>query len=779
MIKPEAMKTGLPSELKSLVHEVSNLWGEVIFEEAGRGLFQKVEDLREFLKVFRKKTSFRQSFQLCRRLQTRMHKLSPQELIQVTHSFSVLLELTNICENSVRSLKLRQRQKAIQPPVKCNEIYLVLTAHPTESRAAEMVETLNSIQRVISLALFEGNLNLSEKLKPLLRRLWHLRMAKQKKPEVRDEANYLYSILFQPETLAQLLGPAGEQLFLRTWVGGDKDGHPGVDEKVMLESLQGSRTQIMQVLQNLISNLQNELLTFQKLSPNDLANISQRALRQLRPVQTHLRSLQRLQANDALRVEKWKISFAFFLRALNPSLQKSLIHLQPIQRLIQMFPSFVIPLELREDSQVFRDFQNLKSRPAIFRMLQTLQKISGGRDPRGYARGLIISMCQSLEDLQAAEFFLKKAFGPKPSFPIIPLFEKSRDLKNGHLIAEAWIRQKKLKKFEVMLGYSDSSKEGGVLPSRIAIRNAIFEFEKLSRRISGLQLTYFHGTGGSVDRGGGSIENQTAHWPPVAFERYKVTLQGEMIQRTFSTPDIFHQYLSKIRLLCSQRKKHRILQTSPALLSFSEEISHFYRESVSDPLFLKMVEKASAYRFLEELRIGSRPAKRKKLEGLSSLRAIPWILAWTQTRILLPTWWGFGTAYSHMNPSARKELRRLARGQDPLFTSYLQQLGFTLAKIELAIWFLYLEQSSLSALEKEQFYQRFQNELKLTHKAFEDLTGKKDVLWFKPWLQESIRLRSPLIHPLNIAQLKAWKNGDFGLLREASVGIACGMLTTG
>lgn len=769
----------LPSELKSLVHEVTHLWGEIIREEGGSSLFRKVESIREFLKSFRKKNSMTETVKLLTKLRQKMSLLSNQEWAQVTHSFSVLLELTNICENSVRSQKIRQKAKDQRKLNPAQEIYLVLTAHPTESRAPEVVETLNEIQKIVSKGLYEHNTDFSVDLKPLLRRLWHLRMAKQEKPEVKDEANYLFSILFKEESISKLLSSTGNQLFLRTWVGGDKDGHPGVDEKVMTESLQGSRTQILKVLRQLLTDLDKELAGFIQLSQEDLAIPATKALSTLSKVQKRISSLEELKDSDASRVIRFKDTLEHFIDNLNPALANCLISLSKIQSLLRMFPFLVIPLELREDSQVFRDLKALKQKPAIFRMLVKLKNISKGHDPRGYARGLIISMCEDLNDLIAAEIFMKKAFGAQSTFPIIPLFEKSEDLKNGPAIASAWIRLKKLKKFEVMLGYSDSSKESGVLPSRIAIRSALERFEKLSHEISGLQLTYFHGSGGSVDRGGGAIENQTAHWPQAAFDRYKVTLQGEMIQRIFSTPEIFEQYLSKVRSIGSLRKSGRPLRTSPVLHSFVEEISDFYRQSVADPAFLEVVEKASAYRFLEELRIGSRPSKRRKLEGISSLRAIPWILAWTQTRTLLPTWWGFGTAYQRMNSKAQKELKQLARGKDPLFTSYMQQLGFTLSKVEPAIWYLYLEQSSLSKEHKQEFFNLFQKELVSTRRAFRELTGKKETLWFKPWLQESIRLRAPLIHPLNLAQLKAWKENRSGLLREASVGIACGMLTTG
>jgi phosphoenolpyruvate carboxylase len=767
----------LPPELRSLVREVSELWGEVIREEAGPRLFRKIESVREFLKRFRQENPLKKEIQLLGVLRKKLRPLSARDLASVTHSFSVLLELINLCENSVRSRKIRDAQQSASPISENHEIYLVLTAHPTESRAPEMVTALQEIQKILSTAVFEERLELSMKLKPLLRRVWYLRMSRRENPEVLDEAEYIYSIVFKPEVLDVLLQKENEKVYLRTWVGGDKDGHPGVDESVMRQSLQASRYYVLHSLKNILGKIEAELAAFAHVSELELRKEAMKSLQSFERLRPNLKSLEILRDGDARRVQHLKKSLLKFRSSLSPTLKRALTSSQQVDSLLGVFPFLVVPLELRESSDVFR--AGTKGNPAIFRMLKSLKKLALGSDPRGYARGLIISMSESLEDLKAADSFAQMALGRNHTLPVIPLFEKSKDLKNGPAIAEAWIRLKKLRKFEVMLGYSDSSKEGGVLPSRLAIREALTQLEDLRKKIPGLQLTYFHGSGGSVARGGGSLESQTAHWPKSAFDRYKVTLQGEMIQRTFSTPEILGQYLSKVRRIGKTKSVSPTLQTAPSFSRLAFEISDFYRKSLVDPEFLLMVEEATAYRFLEELHFGSRPSKRKKLEGIDSLRAIPWILAWTQTRNLLPTWWGFGMAYSRMSPAEKKDLRRLARGKDPLLESYLQQLGFTLAKIEAGIWSMYLEQSKLSPEQKKRFIHEFLDEFKRTAQAFRALSGKRDFLWSKPWLKESIRLRAPMIHPLNVAQLTAWKTQNQTLLREASVGIACGMLTTG
>lgn len=766
----------LPKELTVLVHEITDLWGQIVHEEGGEKLFKNVEALRKSLKSFRNKNMLSKEIMLLKKVQKTLSKMSPSELEDLTHSFSVLLELINLCENAVRSQKIKDKKRVSLPESSSKfETYLVLTAHPTESRAPEIVHNLQNIQIALSKGLGDKFLGLKEEIKPLLRNLWYLRMAREEKPQVKDEAEYIFSVIFRPEVLNVLLQK--KNVFLRTWVGGDKDGHPGVNSEVMLQSLSLSREKILLQIDQYCADTRESLVSFYSLSRKDSKSEIQKSLDALASCQNYLSDLTDVVAGDAKHVADFIQCLERFEKTLSASLKKRLTSFQKMKSLCTLFPSLVIPLELRESSEVFADKANYKS-SAIFGMLKTLKEISQSNDPRGYARGLIISMAEKLDDLKNAHYFLTEALGESHQLPLIPLFERAEDLIEGPRISRQWIKLRKLKKFEVMLGYSDSSKEAGVLPSRLEIGHALSEFEQLVQENPGLRITYFHGSGGSVARGGGSLEEQTAHWPSSAFERYKVTLQGEMIQRTFSTSEIFEQYLNKVQNL-GHKKNRKTAKTSPALKEFAAKISDFYRTSISDPKFLNMVEEASAYRFLEELRFGSRPSKRKKLEGISSLRAIPWILAWTQTRSLLPTWWGFGTAYSQMTSAQKNELATLGRGKDLLFTSFMHQLGFTLAKIEPAVWFMYLDQSKLSTQDKKMFFKNFLKELELTTQAFKKISGHKEPIWSKPWLQESITLRAPMIHPLNMAQLIAWKSGNASLLREASVGIACGMLTTG
>jgi len=176
--------------------------------------------------------------------------------------------------------------------------------------------------------------------------------------------------------------------------------------------------------------------------------------------------------------------------------------------------------------------------------------------------------------------------------------------------------------------------------------------------------------------------------------------------------------------------------------------------------------------------MGFRQSKRRGPVNIKNLRAIPWVLCWTQTRTLFPSWWGVGSYWQTLGPEEKKNLKRAFR-ESALFSTYIKQLGFTLQKIEMNIFQLYLEETHLSELEKKRFAKDFLNELRACKTFFKELTKESNYLWYRRWLKTSIELRSPLIDPLNILQLIALKEKDLFLLRETVTGVASGMLTTG
>lgn len=774
-------KERLPEELRSLVRESVAVLGEVIRRELGESCYERIESIRKKMAGLRGRSA-QQAYTVLSEVQADLRALSFEERCGIAHSFTLMLELMNACENAYRSHRVRQRPNGERLRSKGPEALIyVLTAHPTESRSPRNIEIFHQIQRHL-LEVLEKRRDQTQ-LKHLLELAWHAPVSRKRRPTVEDEAEHIYSIGLREESLGALLsmwkqvGP----VYLRSWVGGDKDGHPGVDELTFQRSLQLSRRQLYRQAQRLLSDVRKTLALIEE--PVLLETIAE--------VFASLRRLRILGRKDGSRVRGFRRKLGLFgerylviVGANHPSLEE-------LRLLLRMFPALVIPLELRESSElVLAALRDRKvSAAAISRMLRALAGIAEGGDPRWYARGLIISMASSIDQIRAGAELVKRELR-ELRIPVIPLFEQREHLQDAHRVVLQMTEDREIRAavdrhwggfLEIMVGYSDSAKEVGVLASRVELEQALYRVDRVCRKKK-VKPLFFHGSGGSVDRGGGSIEEQTAWWPKSALNVYKVTVQGEMVERAFASAEIIESALKKT---ASQARKslgmpeNRIKseENQRVLLAFSDRVRRHYQRMVRDPLFLQVVQQATPYRYLNELRLGSRPSARTKSLTIGSLRAIPWVLCWTQTRVLFPTWWGIGSSWREASEDERKALKSMF-GSDPLFSSFVKLLAFSLAKIELPIWRIYLESSGLEQRIRDGVYLEFQKEYDGCLAFVRALSGEPDLLWYRPWLGESIRLRSPMIHPLNLLQIISF-SGETGLLRETVAGIASGMLTTG
>jgi phosphoenolpyruvate carboxylase len=775
----------LTPELRHMVSASGALLGAIIRRERGEKEYQIIESTRREMASLRGLSTDQAYRRLVQRFEI-LSRLDREQKRAVGHAFSLLLELMNACENAWRTHRLRKKHRDADHFKSVPDgIVSVLTAHPTEARSPENVSLFHRIQELILEAFEKGEHGwdqIQSRLEHELELAWRVPIARNRKPTIEDEAIYLYSILLKPEILRAILA-ANDRVpfYFRSWVGGDKDGHPGVTEKATQQSLNASRLRLHRFTQNLLKEIEQSLL----LLPH--SSSSESLIQQYRTVVRDFARLKTIEAGDGGRIQKLRTA----LRQFASSYQDIVHVMHPsfgmLRKLFHVFPALVIPLELRESSDVLIEAQKERGL-AIERMLKKVQQVSRGGNPRWYARGMVISMTRDMADIRAACDLVTRVFGDL-ELPVIPLFEQASALEHSQEIVSAMIADRQIRKaiptywngyLEVMLGYSDSAKEMGVLPSRLAISRTIRALDRLCRN-KGVSPLFFHGAGGSVDRGGGSIEEQTAGWPKSALSLYKVTVQGEMVERAFSTSEITHRQMEAVVGQWENRtgaKSKTQPGSSRTLQRFSDRVSHYYRKQVSSPEFLEIVQRATPYSDLQKLRIGSRPTKRAATLSLSSLRAIPWVLCWTQTRTLFPTWWGVGSAWSELSSSDKNELKRVFK-EDALFRSYVKLLGFTLAKIELPVWRLYLEQSDLPQQQVEFAYQSFVSELELVKDFFHQVSGEKDYLWYREWLGESIRLRSPMIHPLNLLQIANRGSRDVLLTRETVTGIASGMLTTG
>jgi phosphoenolpyruvate carboxylase len=766
------MESKLPPSLRHLVSWSVSILGKAIISEYGEEIYFKIDKVRLQMKKMRRLGSknWKKSLSILLQEYDFLDKLPPKGQMAMAHSFSAMLELINRCESAYRDFRLSNKLVSVGKK-RPESIVFVLTAHPTEARSPECLAVYKMIQETLQNALKKGQQEMESELFHLLKLVLRISMARETKPTVLNEATNIFENVLNEDILSLLIEFQENHLsvMFRSWVGGDKDGHPGVDEKTMLQTLSLSRTYLL----NFIGKRVNEIESEAKILKNT------KILKIVHEIKETSKGIKKIYKNDGIKVLKFIDQFKI--------LENLGIDSNPLKKiftLIKLFPALVLPLEIREDSGVIALAKKNPKKFAIGRMLITLKEISKGIKPKRYIRGFILSMVKSEKDLENGIILVKKTMG-KLDLPVVPLFETKDALKGSQIILEKiFSKYKKLAeiyqenwhgRYEVMLGYSDSAKEIGVFPSRFLISQTMSKIDRVIQK-QNLIPVFFHGSGGSVERGGGSIKEQTSWWPKSSLNIFKATVQGEMVARSFASPNILKGQIYKIAQQINVPRKSQ--NPDPILKIFSEGIENQYQKIINDPSFLEVVEKASPYLYLKELKMGSRPTSRNPVLRVGGLRAIPWILCWTQTRALFPAWWGIGITWESMDKKQKNKLIEISKTSE-LFSSFIKVLGFTLAKVDLSIWRLYLEKSGLPEDKIEKIFKEFYEEFNKTLKFFHQISGKKDLLWHRPWLGASIKYRSSMIHPLNVLQLLALKNNNSTLLRETVTGVACGMLTTG
>lgn len=782
------MSQSLPKELTRLVDWAVSTLGQVILAELGTEKFNRIEKIRQQVKSRRGQT-----LPGLLKLKGEFSLLSQAERYEIAHAFALMLELINSCEAAYRTSRLRSEKGTARNTSsdKYGRVIHVLTAHPTESRSSDIIHYFRKIQCLLIKHLENSEPEDNKDLYYLLKLTWHIPMSKSRKPSVMDEAEYIYSIVLQDDIIDIYLRQRhkGQPFYIRTWVGGDKDGHPGVNEKTMLGSLQMSRKILHTWLQKTLKNFLNDLEPLCR-APGPNRKMLQELQHNTNQLQHLLKEVKVLKKGDSRALHSIKNTFGYLSKCYREIFSMDSADLQAIQILFKVFPALVVPLELREDSGLVREaIKGPDKKIAISRMLRCLVEICPEYDPRFYVRGLILSQTEDCADILAGMKLVKRFLGAN-SLPVVPLFESAGSLSSAvDIVSEFLSVQSRLKivqknwsgKFEVMLGYSDSAKESGSFPSRFLIQSAVTGLEK--RILSfGLKPIFFHGSGGSVERGGGSVQEQTAWWPESALGTVKVTVQGEMIYRNYTAPEILERQLDRFASARGNSEKkisHAEQQRLDGdLRRLSDFVKQSYQNILHEPQFLDLIEKSTPYSYLKDLKLGSRPAKRQGPVQLKGLRAIPWVLCWTQTRALFPVWWGMGSFWQSLSSAEKKRYRQIFR-QSSLFSSYIKVLGFTLSKVDLEVFAFYLHSSSLPKDLVSSTLKRFHSELELSQKAVRQISGQESLLWFRPWLETSIALRSPLIHPLNVLQVLALQEHDVPLIRETVTGVASGMMTTG
>lgn len=405
----------------------------------------------------------------------------------------------------------------------------------------------------------------------------------------------------------------------------------------------------------------------------------------------------------------------------------------------------------------------------------------------------VISMARAPSDVLAVELLLREA-GVNPPMRVVPLFETLDDLERaGDAVASLldipWFRARTGDALEVMVGYSDSAKDAGLLSASWALRKGQEAMSKACRD-RGVELTLFHGRGGSVGRGGGPSHQAILALPAHTVSgRMRTTVQGEMAQAKLGIGGIALRTLELTLTAVAEATVRGDEDVPPAFESMMDQLSErartAYRALVRDePDFVAYFRSATPEQELATLNIGSRPARRRKGGGVESLRAIPWIFAWTQTRLLVPSWLGVGAALRQaLDGPERATLVAMARDW-PYFHTLLSLVEMVLAKVEPVIHRQY--EARLVAPELWHVGHKLIDAYEQTKAALLELRATEDLLDHHPVLRRSIDVRNPYVDPLNLLQselLERVRTGEHPQLSDAlSItinGIAAGMQNTG
>jgi phosphoenolpyruvate carboxylase len=631
-----------------------------------------------------------------------------------------------------------------------------------------------------------------------------------------------------------------------SWIGGDRDGNPLVKPDCIHDALEMARGVILREYLNDVEALSDRLSSSRRQT-----GVSQELLARLKHYEraipgVHLAwgphnttegyrrflsyMFHKLQQSrdsvDAPAAYRSDEEFEDDLLLVQNSLQSNRgerlakTYVGSLVRKLRTFGFHLYTLDIRQHARVHAQVieelgPGLKSEPhstegrellETFRMIATLKRTHPACSIRNY----IISGAESENDVLAAVRLAKAGgvqvagSGDDPGLMPVPLFESIESLgAAGSVMRRLWSDpeyQPLLDSWgrwqEVMLGYSDSNKDGGMLTSTWELYKAHRELHHAARE-HGVKLRLFHGRGGTVGRGGGPTHAAILAQPPGCFSgRIRVTEQGEVLNWKYSDPALAEWNLELMMAASLEALTRPGEEQSPhsarweeAIEEMSQEAYRSYRRQIADhPDVLEYFEQATPVNELDAARIGSRPSRRAQGRNLEDLRAIPWVFGWMQSRHAVPAWFGVGYAleqFANNGPGHEQLLRQIARGF-PIFSDLLRNVELGMAKADLGIARVYSGLVKNAALGKRVF-SMLEEEFLRSRRMILRITGQRELLARNRVLARSIRLRNPYVDPMSLIQVELLRRKQRGEdsseleypLGATINGIAAGLHNTG
>lgn len=512
--------------------------------------------------------------------------------------------------------------------------------------------------------------------------------------------------------------------------------------------------------------------------------------------------------------------FGFHLAPLDMR-QHSKIHEQVVRELFERNTKRKDYLQLSEEERIdwllaeisqpclvltsFTDFSDLAQ--SELRILQCATEIHR-RFGRAAMTNYIISMTTGIINVLEVAFLLQQVGllqageNPQLHLNIIPLFETISDLRSCSAIMDQLFSLPYYRKLldsrgnvqEVMLGYSDSNKDGGFITSNWEIYKAEIELTKVFAKHK-VELRLFHGRGGTVGRGGGPSYQSILAQPPGSVNgQIRVTEQGEVISSKYAEPEIGRRNLETLVAATMEATllSHDSLGVNAgryyrAMEQLASASFAAYRDLVYEtPGFKQFFLESTPIREMAGLHIGSRPPSRKNSDSIEDLRAIPWVFSWSLSRMMLPGWYGFGHAVEAFVKHEEQNGHGLALLQEmyrewPFMQTLLSNMDMVLAKTDMGIASRYAELVEDVAL-REQIFRRIQEERARSEKWLFAVTGHTELLQDNPTLARSIRNRTPYIDPLNHLQvelLRRYRSGEDSEEVKRSIHLTINGVTAG
>lgn len=905
--------------LRHNIRQLGFALGEVLIEQEGKDLYDKVEKLRALTKELR---SDNHNY-VSRKIRSIVKTFTLKESYNIIKAFSIYFILVNAADEVNKIIRQKTKSKtgneeedfygqalkminglklpksSLNKALTDIEITPVFTAHPTE---AVRQTILRKILR-ISHMLLDKELNyhtkneledIKEKIKAEITILWQTNEIRFYKISVEDEI--INGLFFFKKVFYEILPGFYDDLrnafrndlnynssippLLKfgSWIGGDRDGHPYVTENVTKNAFKIYRKEIINLYLQELNKIYEELSTSVRIKKADkkLLKSIRNEEKQLKvsPSDTKLREESEVYRSKLYLIYKklentltgeglnYKNADEFLsdLKLITESLKnndgKLLAEnlLDPFIIKVKTFGFHFVKLDIRQNSDLLRKavaetlqnsdpsikYSRLSEKEKIKLLTEEIlnprpltnrfSKLSGETRKvinefglilwakqnisRNAAGEYIISNSSKMSDvlnalLLAKEAGLIKIQGNKitsSDLEILPLFETINDLRNCVKIMDelydnkAYIQHLKLQNNnqKIMLGYSDSNKDGGILTSNFELYKAQISLNEISKKRK-IKLILFHGRGGSISRGGGPVHRSILAQPPGTIEgKIKITEQGEMISSKYLMHDIAKKSLEIITSAVLWKTiypvKNSELKEVRTFIKRFEEISQsafdHYKKLIEHEYFVEYFRNVTPIDIIEKIEIGSRPPSRKKRKDITSLRAIPWVFSWTQNRQTISGWYGFGYAIETALKNKIVTLTELQRlyNKWEFFRALVQNIEMVLTKTDMIVAKEYV------SLDKDKkatrVFKMIKDEYEKSVKYVLMLTKEKKLLDHNKILQRTLYLRNPYIDPISFVQVnlikqyrsrtsKRGKKELLNILRASVNGIATGIRNTG